>query len=122
MDSKLMIELKNINVDTDNTIKRFAGNAGLFKKFLMKFPQDISFDNLTQAISENNTEDMISAVHTLKGVAGNLGLTRVYESSAKMTELLRKGDMDAAMAEYNEVKEAHEEICSLLKRFEEGTE
>lgn len=66
----------------------------LVEKFVTKFPDDPSYPQLCQAIADGNHEDAFRAAHTLKGVAGNLSLTRLRDSASALTELLRTPGTD----------------------------
>lgn len=63
----------------------------LVVRFAGKFLADPSFEALKTSLEEKNYEEAFRAAHTLKGVCQNLGLTRLYLSSEKMTEALRPG-------------------------------
>lgn len=58
-------------------------------KFLGKVPNDGSYKLLIDSLEQRNLAEAFRAAHTLKGVCMNLSLTRLYESSVKLTELLR---------------------------------
>ena len=53
------------------------------------FPGDDSMQNLTNAMNAGDTTTAFRAVHTLKGVALNLGLGSLAHASSQMTEALR---------------------------------
>ena len=58
-------------------------------RFLNMFPGDDSMQNLTNAMNTGDTTTAFRAVHTLKGVALNLGLGSLAHASSQMTEALR---------------------------------
>lgn len=68
--------------------KRLAG-AHLIARFLAKFPDDGSFSALCRAMEAGDRAQAFRAAHTLKGVSGNLGFDRLYNSAARLTALLR---------------------------------
>lgn len=61
-------------------------------KFLRMFLQDDSYAQLTAAMDGGDDATAFRMAHTLKGVCQNLALTRLYESSAELTEALRGGE------------------------------
>ena len=69
-------------------------------RFLRMFPGDDSMQNLSAAVSANDAPTAFRAVHTLKGVALNLGLGALAEASSKMTEALRGSDTLPADPEF----------------------
>lgn len=61
------------------------------EKFLLKFPEDGSFDNLRKAMEQGNQEEAFRASHSIKGVSQNMGFTRLFQSSHELTEAVRPG-------------------------------
>ncbi len=51
--------------------------------------------------------DADGSPHTLKGVAGNLGLNGLMEACAEMVSQLRSNSMEGALAAYPAVKEKY---------------
>ena len=80
-------------------IKELLGSDVLVRRFIGKFLNDKSFDELTSALSEGNVDKAFRAAHTLKGVSGNLGFTGLYNSANKLTSLLRNADTVSSEAE-----------------------
>ena len=64
-------------------------SENLVKRFLTKFLDDGSFSQLCIAMEEGNRDKAFRAAHTLKGVSGNLSLSRLYLSVSQLTEVLR---------------------------------
>lgn len=60
-------------------------------KFLGLFRADESFQNLTVAMDAADWPTAFRAAHSLKGVALNLALTALAQSSSELTECLRPG-------------------------------
>ena len=61
----------------------------LVDKFLRKFLTDESFAGLCSAMAAGSRSEAFLMAHTLKGVCANLGFTRLFRSTAALTELLR---------------------------------
>lgn len=95
-------------VDYDATLRRFAGNMALYLRVLGMLPNDKSLEKLGAAIGSGDLDSAFEAAHTLKGVAGNLGLTSLFEAVHVIVEPLRareeRGDYaqlyTAVQAEY----------------------
>lgn len=64
-------------------------NDSLIEKFVLKFPNDKTMEQLKEAVAANNTEDTFRAAHTLKGIAGNLSFTGLESAASRLTEQLR---------------------------------
>ena len=98
----------------DDAISRLQSDAFL-GKFLRMLPKDGSMALLTSSMESGNTAEAFRAVHTLKGVALNLGLSDLATACSTMTEALRGCDAlpegsgalyDAVAREYTRVSEA----------------
>lgn len=61
-------------------------------KFVRLFLDDPTYDSLVLAMETLNYPDAFRAAHTLKGLAGNLSFTGLYETSSALTEALRPTD------------------------------
>ena len=64
-------------IDVESSLIRVGGNRKLYKKLLIKFRDDYSnsFHEIKGAIENNNLEDAERYAHTVKGVAGNIGVS-----------------------------------------------
>lgn len=62
----------------EDTVRRLY-NEKLVEKFLFKFEEDPSFENLKKALEEEDLETAFRAAHTLKGVAQNMGFDNLAE-------------------------------------------
>lgn len=82
-----------IGASYDDTIERLM-SADFLLRFVRKFPDDPSFAALKVALARGSTEEAFRAAHTLKGVCANLGFTRLRETAAQLTELLRAGTLE----------------------------
>ena len=59
-------------------------------RFLQKVVTDGSYQLLIDSIASGNVDEAFRAAHTLKGICGNLSITRFGESSSALTEVLRE--------------------------------
>lgn len=81
----------------DDMSERFPSDA-LILRFLTMLPQDGSMELLARSVDAADTKSAFRAVHTLKGVALNLGLTALAGVCSEMTEALRGSDTLPASA------------------------
>ncbi|MDR1048589.1 MAG: Hpt domain-containing protein [Synergistaceae bacterium] len=95
-------------LNSEGALARIGKNAKLLKRLLMKFLEDTpkQFEQLKREIAENDRAAAAKSVHTLKGVAGNLSMTKLFELSPPFEALLKTGDdASATFAEYSAVYE-----------------
>lgn len=81
--------------DYSATMSRLMNNQTLYLKLLNMLFADDSHAQLESALDNGDLEAGFRAVHTLKGIVGNLGLTPLHEACAAIVEPLRSGDADA---------------------------
>ncbi len=100
---ELIVSLIKYGVDTESAIERFMGDSELYRSCLEAFFDDASIALLGEALMSNDCEKAFFAAHTLKGVAGNLGLNPIHETLVKIVEPLREGRCEGLEAEYEEL-------------------
>jgi HPt (histidine-containing phosphotransfer) domain-containing protein len=72
-------KMKDHKIDTDGVIARLGGNEKLYIAICKKFLNDISYPSVWEAVNKGDYEQARKHIHTLKGVAVNLGF--LYLSS-----------------------------------------
>lgn len=112
--------LISIGMDMDQTLARFVGNEGMLLRFLNRFPADTTFEKLEAAMAAGDAEDAFHQAHTLKGVAGNLGLGNLFESVGSVVEDLRNNRMEEARVAYPKVQEAYAQTLQVINSLAEG--
>lgn len=111
---KVIDELKAYGCDTQTALERFINSEDLYVKFLGKFLSDPSFSEIKPFIDAGDNDGALKSTHTLKGVAGNLGLTKVYEIAADMVNKYRAGDPSGASARYDELAGAYNDMVRII--------
>lgn len=91
-------------------------------RFLNMFPGDDSMQNLTNAMNTGDTTTAFRAVHTLKGVALNLGLGSLAHPRQLSDDGSAARGQDS-MSEsvqplYVAVQKEHTAVCSALEQLE----
>ena len=103
-----------IGGDYDGVLSRLRSER-LVQKFVLKFLDDPSYQNLMKAVEEGKYDEAFRASHTIKGVCQNLDFTRLYESSHELTEALRNGWSTEAEALLQRVTEDYIRTASAIK-------
>ena len=88
-------------------------------RFLQKVVDDGSYQLLTDSIATNNVDEAFRAAHTLKGVCGNLSISRLGESSSALCEYLREKRVidDQVMSMLPKVQEDYALTISSIKQL-----
>lgn len=102
-----------------DTLSRLPSEA-MICRFLRKFPEDPAYAELEQTCDAGG-ETAFRAAHTLKGVAQNLGFSRLAQSASALTEQLRERGCvedtslrDAVRRDYAEVLAALDALFAEL--------
>lgn len=110
--------------DFDQVAKRLP-SAQLISKFVVKFLDDSSFSELCHAMQEGQREKAFRAAHTLKGVCGNLSLSKLLSSATQLTELLRpeaENIPEGADLLMEEVKRDYEMTVGVIQTYLDSME
>lgn len=74
----------------DEATRRMGSDERIIK-YLKILQRDTNFSSLCEAIEQNDLKTAFCAAHTLKGIALNLSLTSLADSTIEITEMLRGG-------------------------------
>ena len=96
---KFLVALDAAGADVDGALNRFM------KKFL----EDRSYPDMLESLAGHDPEEAFRQAHTLKGVAGNLGINNLLAVLVPMVEVLRAGkepseeQVSACKVEYGKI-------------------
>ena len=98
------------DVDVAGGIKRVAGNKKLYRNLLTQFAekQGDAGHQISEALKSNDTKLAERIAHTVKGVAGNLGIATVQSSAAVIEKAVRENDpaTEDLLKEFDKVLQA----------------
>ena len=118
MNRDILLQLSDIGkIDINLTLDRFLGNEGLYGKFLLKFLDDQSFENIKKSVEAGNFSELTMYVHTMKGVAGNLGLQHLLDILSPMMNSLRNGKTDNIEEYLDNLSVQYDAICSVIQKL-----
>ena len=92
--SDLLAALASWGNDASGALARFLGDEALYEACFRQFLADPAFGALETAM---DGAAAFEAAHTIKGVAGNLGLTELYHAACALVEPLRHGGLTAGL-------------------------
>lgn len=102
-----------------NDVMNRLGSEALVKRFAVKFLQDRSYQELAEAMQEQDAERAFRAVHTLKGVCANLGFKKLQEVSSELTEKLRGRELEESEPLYEAVKIQYDRVIGAITQLTE---
>lgn len=118
MDEKYKEELEKNGADVKGSIDRFLGEEEIYEKFLKTTIASPDFDKLISCLEQEDYKEGFRCAHTLKGVAGNLGLIPIEEAASAITELLRgKENSEVDVAAVNEKKKDMLEAYQIFQKI-----
>jgi two-component system sensor histidine kinase/response regulator len=97
-------------IDTQEGLKRLAGNKQLYKKILMSFYEsNLSFiDDLINIFGSGDIESSKRSAHTLKGVSGNIGAIELHKAAEELEKDLKEEtvtDIEERLKTFNTILE-----------------
>ena len=116
MDSKQLLEkLEDMGAEVEDTLERLMGDEELYLEFLQKFPENENIIELRKAVDANDSEKATKEVHSLKGVALNLGMLPLVDVCMDMLMDLREGKTEKGMQQIDAVETCFKEWADAIK-------
>lgn len=101
-------------------IKNRLPSVGIITKFITKFLDDGTFDELCRAMQSGDRKEAFRAAHTLKGLSANLSFDRLFSSAENLTEILRPESdtiADSAFSGFEAVKNDYELTVNAIREY-----
>ena len=89
----------------------------LMQKYVLRFLDEKSYEELNDAIAKKDGETAFRAAHTIKGMCLNLGFDRLFASSDAMSEALRHGWTDDALALLGQLRDDYDQTVRAIRAF-----
>ena len=104
-----------MGADFDEVMQRL-GSESFIKRFAVKFLDDSSYQMILDGIEAKDAELAFRGAHTLKGVAGNLSMTKLYNDLVIFVDYLRNGaDIPSAVKNFPELKTLYNDTVNAIK-------
>jgi two-component system, sensor histidine kinase and response regulator len=107
-DEMTLPEIKGIDVASG--LRRVAGNSHLYRNLLSQFAAKHASDamHIAEAMEQGNGMFAEQLAHSLKGVAGNIGASGIFQCAGNIENAIRDSD--------NNIQESLKELSLLLDR------
>jgi HPt (histidine-containing phosphotransfer) domain-containing protein len=86
-------------IDIESGLRRVAGSARIYVKILNSFLATEEFDKLTDNLAAGDIETAAATAHGIKGMSGNLSLTKLYDGTVSFEAKLKQGVYEPAEKE-----------------------
>lgn len=107
-----------VGADYNATLMRMGNSERILEKFVRKFPNDKTTEQLVAAFEGEDFETAFRMAHTLKGLCSNLGLGKLEKSASELTEALRHQVADNAPQLLERVRADHAEVIAALEKLD----
>ena len=102
--------------DYNDALRRMMNDA-LITRMINKFMSGDAIDSVISSYESKDYRALFSSAHTLKGVAGNLSLTPLFEIASSITEATRNQDGVNLDKEIAELKEVYASIKEAFNKY-----
>ena len=104
-------------VDTEDGLRRVGGNKSVYFKILFRFLDDYSEIRvrLNQVLLTEDNSGIIRFFHTLKGVAGNLGMKEVFSNAALLERVAHEKSLNESSPEIDQLMRSIELVNTELR-------
>ena len=110
-------------VDMASALARLNGSHQLLVRLLRTFAHDHEHagEAIADALRRDDIETAVGLTHTLKGVAGTLSVTAVYEATCELELAIRQGPGDRCNQHLERLNAALDVVCRAVKELGDRT-
>lgn len=88
----------------------------MIERFLRKFLNEKSYEDLLAAVEADNVEEAIQAAHKMKGVTANLSFTKLFDVlNELLTKLRQENKIDKELVQ--QITEAYQQTVQVLREL-----
>ncbi len=109
-------ELKELGVDVEDGLKRLNKNEVLYKRLLGTFVKTMKAKVIAPDFDAEDCNEAIEIAHAIKGTAGNLSITPIYEAYSEIVSLLRAGQPEKAREILVKIMPVQDEIVQCIEK------
>lgn len=113
-------KLNEIGVDTDGAIKRLAGNEALYLKLCNRFIQDENYIKFQETFSSRDYDNARLRIHTLIGVAANLGFMSLESICRQLLQDIRHFDLKEADRHNTLLQKEYHELIQTIRKIKDA--
>lgn len=73
----------SIDESYENVSSRMMGNQKLVEKFVRKFLDDPTYEQIKEAVNKMDYDEILRTTHTMKGIASNLEFTHLQQKKCE---------------------------------------
>lgn len=108
----------SINENYENVSSRMMGNQKLVEKFVRKFLDDPTYEQIKEAAAKPDYDELLRTTHTMKGIASNLEFTHLQQKSAKAVDMIRAGQQEEVLPVVDEIEKEYQKVVENIKKLD----
>ncbi len=106
----------SIGADYSDVLKRLP-SENLIARLVVKYLDDPTYQELMEAVQNQDVDAAFRAAHTLKGVCQNLGFSNMFQPVFDVTEIFRSGTMDGSAPLLEEITREYDKVTEAIRAF-----
>ena len=115
---EIIEKLRQSGCNIDIAMERFLNDEEMYVQSVDEVLTDKAFDELHDALIQNNISDAFDASHTLKGIIAQVELKSLYNIIVDIVEPLRRGDTQGLLEVYDRLIKERDKYIALLASCE----
>jgi HPt (histidine-containing phosphotransfer) domain-containing protein len=107
-------------IDRDRLMRRLGGDVQLFADVTRLFLEDcpVRLAAIGAAVELGDAEQIRATAHALKGAAGNISATRLFEATGALERIGAENRLPAARAAWRRLEAEAATVMQMLREFE----
>ena len=114
-------KLAPYGIDYLDAMDRMDNDGDLYKMLALKYLDNSKYTDLVAALEVEDFDEDYKAAHSLKGVAGNLSFSNLFDVAASMSEALFQGEYQAAEKMLPDLSDANDKVIEGLNAWKDGS-
>ena len=112
-------DLLAVGLDTKAMTEKFMDSEDMFRRYYIKFFDAAGevMEKLSEAVSAGDLAQVERNAHALKGLAGNIGLSGVFDPAAKIVEDIRAGRTEDLLRDFDCCRSAYTAALEISRRI-----
>lgn len=110
---------RKLDANYNEAMTRFGGLESMYQRFLKKFLNDTTYQELEEAWQKGEYEEIEKKAHTLKGVAGNLCLEKLFILSNNLVQKIRNKQYEETQEIYEQLQECYKNVVTIINNIDQ---
>lgn len=114
IDEVEMYILEKVGVNFEVILERFSNKTNVYLSFVNKFSKDKSYTSFLEYYKKGDYVNAANHIHNIKGISGNLGFKKLYDTSEQVLEKLRRNNTDGLNEMVITLQNEYEHVITLI--------